>query len=64
MKPIEERVKEAQEKLIPILKELMVDVSSEPTFDKIKGTIGSQLIWIDTTPAAEEASPEVPADTK
>lgn len=52
MKTVEERVKEAQEAIIPTLKELFVDIGSEPLI-KPDGTLSSRLVWVDTTPKSD-----------
>ncbi len=45
-KTFEERAKEAQEKIVPILKELSLDIGATPAI-RPNGTIGADVTWLD-----------------
>lgn len=60
MATIEERSKEALDKITPILKELMVDIGSQAFIDG-KGAIQSQLVWVDATSKSDIITPPEPA---
>lgn len=63
MKTLNERAEEAQAKIVPILKELMVDIAPQPYIDQ-EGATKARLIYIDTTPPeAPKPTDEVVLDT-
>ncbi len=59
-KTFEERAKEAQEKIVPILKELSLDVGASPII-RPDGTIGADVTWLDVK--KKESDIEAPTTT-